>query len=68
MATIAIGDVHGNLAALEDLVDRLKGAVDDADVIVFRGDYIDRGPSSKECVEAILTLQRNLAAEVVCLC
>lgn len=68
MATIAIGDVHGNLAALEDLVDRLKGAVDDDDVIVFLGDYIDRGPSSQECVEAILALQRDLPTEVVCLC
>jgi len=68
MATIAIGDVHGNLAALEDLVEQLKGAVDDDDVIVFLGDYIDRGPSSKECVEAILALQRDLTTEVVCLC
>ena len=51
MATIAVGDVHGNLAALDELLRQLRSAVTDGDVVVFLGDYIDRGPNSKECVD-----------------
>jgi serine/threonine protein phosphatase 1 len=68
MATIAVGDVHGNLEALDDLLRQLRSVVSGADVVVFLGDYIDRGPNSKECVDAILALQHDIAAEVVCLC
>jgi serine/threonine protein phosphatase 1 len=68
MSTIAIGDVHGNSAALGDLLDQLRGAVTTADTVVFLGDYIDRGPNSKECVTAILEFQRDMPATVVCLC
>ena len=35
MATIAIGDVHGNLAALKDLLDQLQRESDASDTIVF---------------------------------
>jgi predicted MPP superfamily phosphohydrolase len=42
--------------------------VREGDTVVFLGDYIDRGPNSKECVDAILSLQQDVAAEVVCLC
>ena len=68
MATIAVGDIHGNYAALNDLLRQLKDAVSEGDVVVFLGDYIDRGPHTKECVDAILALQHEIAAEVVCLC
>ena len=36
--------------------------------MVFLGDYIDRGPQSKACVDEILTLQNDLPSELVCLC
>jgi serine/threonine protein phosphatase 1 len=68
MATIVIGDVHGNSAALDDLLGQVRSAVNDGDAIVFLGDYIDRGPDSKECVDAIISLQQEVKAEVVCLC
>jgi serine/threonine protein phosphatase 1 len=67
MATIAVGDVHGNLAALDDLLGQLRAVASDSDVVVFLGDYIDRGPDAKACVNAILALKHDLAAEVVCL-
>jgi serine/threonine protein phosphatase 1 len=67
MALIAIGDVHGNLAALRDLLGRLQGEVGAADTLVFLGDYIDRGPDSRGCVDAILALRANPAPRVVCL-
>ena len=43
MATFAIGDVHGNLEALDDLLSVLEPEIAAPDVIVFLGDYIDRG-------------------------
>lgn len=67
MATIAVGDVHGNLAALGDVLDQIRDVAGDGDCIVFLGDYIDRGPDSKGCVDAILRFQRDVTADVVCL-
>lgn len=56
--TLAIGDIHGCLAALE----RLWEAVDPSpgDRIVFIGDYIDRGPDSKGVIDFLLALPKNL--------
>ena len=68
MATFAIGDVHGNLRALDDLLRQVQRVSDASDTIVFLGDYIDRGPDSRGCVDAILRFQAEVAAEVVCLC
>jgi Calcineurin-like phosphoesterase len=68
MATIAIGDIHGNSAALDDLLGQVEPEVRPGDVVVFLGDYIDRGPGTRECVDAILAFRRRVAGEVVCLC
>ena len=67
MATIAVGDIHGNLPALDDLLARLRAGIGDKDTVVFLGDYIDRGPDAKGCIDAILRFQRDLANPVVCL-
>ena len=67
MATIAIGDIHGNLAALDDLLGRLPNDIDSRDTVVFLGDYIDRGPDAKGCLDRILRFRRETRAEVVCL-
>jgi len=50
-----IGDIHGELG----LLDRLLGAVMEHDPkeLIFVGDYIDRGPCSREVVERILELK-----------
>ena len=68
VATIAIGDVHGNRAALDDLLCQLDGEVQPDDTVVFLGDYIDRGPDSKACVDAILAFRADSPATVVGLC
>lgn len=47
MSTIAIGDIHGNLTALTDLLGQIRGEVRRADTIVFLGDYMDRGPDTR---------------------
>jgi serine/threonine protein phosphatase 1 len=65
MATIAIGDIHGELDALSDLLSRLQGELSPGDTVVFLGDYIDRGPRSKECIDRILDFSATTSAEVV---
>jgi serine/threonine protein phosphatase 1 len=55
----AIGDVHGCLAPLEQLLDRIeveiRGRPAAKTSIVFLGDLIDRGPSSAQVVERLRT-------------
>ena len=65
MATIVIGDIHGNAAALTRLLRSIE--VSNVDTIVFLGDYIDRGRDARGCIEAILTLRESSPAQVVCL-
>jgi serine/threonine protein phosphatase 1 len=49
-----IGDVHGCAAELVALIDKLELNEDSAVVMV--GDYVDRGPDSKQVIEVILEL------------
>ncbi|HEY6508851.1 MAG TPA: metallophosphoesterase [Vicinamibacterales bacterium] len=65
MATFAVGDIHGNLPALRDLLGQLQPELASGDTIVFLGDYIDRGPDSKRCVDALLAFAPQVACEVV---
>ena len=68
MATIAVGDIHGNLPALRDLLGQLRHEAGDDDTVAFLGDYIDRGPDSRGCIDAILEFEAEATASVVCLC
>jgi serine/threonine protein phosphatase 1 len=54
---IAIGDVHGCLAALEAILDRVDLAADDT--LVTLGDYVDRGPDSKGVIDALLAVAKK---------
>ena len=65
MATIAIGDVHGNFKALDDLLRTLRPQLDPADAVVFLGDYIDRGPDTRQCIDLILAFEAERRAEVI---
>jgi len=67
MATVVIGDVHGNVAALDDLVSRLDPLMESTDTVVFLGDYIDRGPDTRGCIDRILRWRRESTATVVTL-
>lgn len=55
---IAVGDIHGRLSKLEGLIDQIGPNRDD--LLVFLGDYIDRGADSFEVVELIIALKRRL--------
>jgi serine/threonine protein phosphatase 1 len=56
MENIAIGDVHGSIAALRSLLSVLNPQ---ADRLIFLGDYIDRGPHSREVIESLIALSSN---------
>jgi serine/threonine protein phosphatase 1 len=66
VATIAIGDIHGNRAALHDLLTTVSSAVREGDTVVFLGDYIDRGPDSRGCLVDLIDFRdRRGEADVV---
>lgn len=48
----AIGDVHGCAQELDVLLRRLK--INKDDLIVFLGDYVDRGEQSRQVIDVIL--------------
>jgi serine/threonine protein phosphatase 1 len=50
-----IGDIHGQLAMLENLMEKLPWRPD-RDALFFLGDYVDRGPDSRGVVDYILSL------------
>ncbi|NLV68488.1 MAG: serine/threonine protein phosphatase [Spirochaetes bacterium] len=51
-----IGDIHGHYGKLKNLFDVLKPHIRPDDLVIFLGDYIDRGPSSFEVVEFLVAL------------
>jgi serine/threonine protein phosphatase 1 len=67
MKTFAIGDVHGSLAKLEGLLSSCRDLARAEDRFVFLGDYIDRGPQSKEVVDTLIDLSRTAAGQMICL-
>lgn len=59
-AVYAIGDVHGRLDLLEDLLARIRDDAaqhqsDSARSLIFLGDYVDRGPESRGVVDAVMS-------------
>lgn len=54
--TCVIGDVHGCHAALQQLLPLVRPQ---ADTIVFLGDYVDRGPCSREVLTTLITLTKE---------
>lgn len=55
---IAIGDIHGYLAALEGLITIIGGPCPD-DTIVTLGDYCDRGPATRGVIDCLIELSRQ---------
>jgi len=52
--TIAIGDMHGCLPALETLLRMIEPQPDDT--IVTLGDYVDRGPDTRGVIQRLIDL------------
>jgi serine/threonine protein phosphatase 1 len=64
--SFAIGDIHGDVHALQRLLAKLP-ALDPADTVIFLGDYVDRGPDSKQTVEAVRAFCSQSVARTVTL-
>ena len=60
--TYAIGDIHGRadlLTPLLDAIAREAGASDSEPRVLFLGDIVDRGPSSRQALDLVCdTLRR----------
>ena len=56
MGRYVIGDVHGCAKALRSLHMALK--LGSNDEVVFLGDYVDRGPNSKDVIEQLINLSQ----------
>ena len=54
---IAITDIHGELGKLESVLNKIETHSDD--IFVFMGDYIDRGPNSKEVVDRVIAQNKT---------
>ena len=63
MRTLAIGDIHGCLTALETLAEHAAFAPDDR--LVFVGDYVDRGPDSRGVIDYLIDLKKSAAQTVL---
>ncbi len=60
--TYAIGDIHGRLDLLERLLDSVEADAADRSasaLVVFTGDYVDRGPASRGVVARIMAGPRR---------
>src|ERR1019366_10607556 len=69
MLTIVIGDIHGMAAKLESLLGQIDmwcaaNARAERRQLIFLGDYIDRGPDSREVLQIVQRLQ---AEGAICL-
>ncbi len=55
--TLAIGDIHGCLAALETLMNIVR--VNSDDLLITLGDYVDRGPHSRQVLDWLIDRNRG---------
>lgn len=63
MRVLAIGDIHGCLGPLDDLLSWVAPAP--GDVVVALGDYVDRGPDSRGVLNRLIELKQRL--NLICL-
>jgi len=54
--SLVIGDIHGQYQKLVSLLEHAEYSSDDR--LIFLGDYIDRGPQSKEVLELLYELRQ----------
>ena len=62
MNIFAIGDIHGclnQLISIHDQIFNYKNYKKEEDLLIYIGDYIDRGPKSKQVIDQILQLKNK---------
>ncbi|MCG2615770.1 serine/threonine protein phosphatase [Terrimonas sp. NA20] len=55
--TIAIGDIHGGLKALQQVIDLVKPT--DEDLLIFLGDYVDGWSQSAQVIDYLIALSKR---------
>lgn len=58
MKTIAIGDIHGGLKALIQLLNKIE--VKDGDTLIFLGDYVDGWSESAQVIQFLMELSEKI--------
>ena len=61
---LAVGDIHGMYEKLVSLMELMQFDPDD-DLLIFLGDYIDRGPQSLECLDYVMDLYKQYPERVI---
>lgn len=64
---VAIGDIHGCDAQLIDVLGQIDAATNASEPRVFLGDYVDRGPQSKQVLTLLFELSQRAPERVICL-
>jgi len=62
MNIFAIGDIHGclnELISIHDQILNYKNYKKEKDLLIYMGDYVDRGPKSKQVIDQILQLKNK---------
>ncbi|MGE4545406.1 MAG: metallophosphoesterase family protein [Pedobacter sp.] len=62
MRLIAVGDIHGCIDQLKNLIAKINPCPKDQ--LVFLGDYIDRGPDSRGVLEFLIDFQKQFPQTV----
>ncbi|PID71897.1 MAG: metallophosphatase [Desulfobulbus propionicus] len=57
--TIIIGDIHGCLKSLNDLLEKIFTLATKTDTVLFLGDYVDRGPDAKGVLDCLIALKKE---------
>ncbi|MGO8673929.1 MAG: metallophosphoesterase family protein [Capsulimonadaceae bacterium] len=55
----AVGDIHGQLDMLEPALEHLMKKLRMGDIVIFLGDYIDRGPESERVLKRIMRFRQQ---------
>lgn len=55
--TFTIGDIHGGLRALEELIEKLK--LTEKDTLIFLGDYVDGWSESAQVIDYLIALEQK---------
>lgn len=57
MRTLVIGDIHGGLRALHQILERAK--VSPNDILIFLGDYVDGWSQSPEVIDVLIAMKET---------
>ena len=58
MRVFAIGDIHGGLKALIQVLNKIE--IKDEDTLIFVGDYVDGWSESAQVIQFLIELNENI--------